>query len=107
MSNIYVETKNNVEVKEKVRTNRITINNPHLGKKTINFRNEKLTLVDDVETGKEKFPNTNRDFDAVITELITVTDPVTQQEVTVSIAGIATIVEAAFIKWWNEDNPED
>ena len=40
----------------------------------------------------------------VATETVTVTDPVTQQQVTVSVAGIGGLVKAAMIKWMIEDN---
>jgi len=41
----------------------------------------------------------------VALEVITFTDPVTKQEITMSVAGMATGIKALMVKWILEDNP--
>lgn len=106
MTDIFLPVDSNAEVKQKVRTNKITISTPYNGSKVMSFRNEKITLVDGNETGRDRAPNTTRNFDEVVAETITITDPVTNEEITISVAGVATAIEEAYVKWWNEDNPE-
>lgn len=107
MPDIFVPVDTSAEVKQKVRTNKITISNPFNGSKSMSFRNEKITLVDNVETGRDRAPNTTRSFDDVAAEMITITDPVTSQEITISVAGVATAIEEAYVAWWYEDNPAE
>lgn len=102
MSDIFLPVEA-TEVKQKVRTNKITISNPYQGNKVISMRNEMITLVDDVERGRKNISNTTRNFADVQTELITITDPVTSQEITISVAAVATAIEETYVKWWNED----
>lgn len=102
MSDIFLPIESS-EVKQKVRTNKITISNPYNGNKVISMRNEMITLVDDIERGRKNISNTTRIFSDVATELITITDPVTSQEITLSVAAVALAIEDAYVKWWNED----
>jgi hypothetical protein len=104
MSDIFIPITGD-ELKKKIRTKKITIHNPYEGEKKMVFRNEERTLIDNVSTGVKNISNTVRSFDNVITETITITDPVTQQEITMSVAGIATAIEDLYVRWWNEDNP--
>ena len=104
MSNIEFDLDAN-NVKTTIRANRVVIQNPADGAPSVAFRNEKVVKVDGVTEGTSKLPSTNRDIANVATETITLTDPVTGQPVTVSAAGLASIIEAFYIKWWQEDNP--
>lgn len=35
----------------------------------------------------------------VVTETFTIFDPITKQNVTISVAGVASVIEEAFVKW--------
>jgi len=89
------------------RANRVIINNPPKGEATVSFRNEKVIYedVEGVETAlaTSKLPSTVRRVTDVVAETVTVTDPVTQQEITVSIAGMDAIIEEFFLRWFQED----
>ena len=39
----------------------------------------------------------------VVTEVITIDDPVTGQSVTISIAGVAEVIGAFYCKWYKDD----
>lgn len=94
-------------LKAVARANRVVIHNPPTGEPTVSFRNEKVVYenVEGVETplATSKLPSTTRRISEVLTEMATITDPVTQQEVTVSIAGMHAIIEEFFMKWFQED----
>lgn len=94
-------------IKAVARANRVVIHNPTKGTPTVSFRNEKVVYenIDGVPTAvaTSRLPSTTRNITNVITETVTVTDPVTQQEVTVSIAGMDAIIEEFFLRWFQED----
>lgn len=103
MSDIFSDPKI-VEYREKIRAYRIQIENPLAGEKRIEYVTEKQPFLDGEPLGEsQSAPWVSRNFSDVITETVTVVDPVTSEEITVSVAGIATLVESAFVKWYNED----
>ena len=55
-----------------------------------------LQLIDDVE-------RYNKRTDQVYTQMVTFVDPVTKQEHTISVGGIAASVKQAIIMWATED----
>ena len=91
------------DVKAVIRANRIIIHNPAGGVPSISFRNEQVVFQDGEPIATTKLPTTGRKLNEVITEMFTIVDPVTAQEVTVSIAGLAELIEQGFIKWFKED----
>lgn len=89
-----------------IRANRVVIHNPPKGEKTVSFRNERVVYEDDKPVATSKLPSTTRNIDSVVTEVATVTDPVTGQEVTVSVAGMSKLIEEFFMRWYISDNPD-
>ena len=49
----------------------------------------------------------NRRIDKVAFEMVTFTDPITQQSVTISIAGLGGALEATVAKWMAEDYADE
>ncbi len=103
MSDIYTEPKL-IERRWKTRAKKIVIVNPP------NETDEQKQIIFDVET--VPYDNNIPSFDQsqqkqplkinlmdVITNTFTVFDPITRQNVTISTAGIASAIEAAFVDW--------
>lgn len=88
----------------KTRAKRIIIDNPIDGDQSVYFEVEEHVLLDDVPTaGYRGAPDLSRVIASVATKTVTVTDPVTGEDVTVSVAGVATAIQALFVDWFNED----
>lgn len=104
MSDIIIPVCTDGEVKYQIWPKRITICNPFNGSKAISFSSERITFVNDEECNTVQDNSINRSFDDVEAETITFTDPVTEQEVTISVAGIVSAMEEAYSNWWAEDN---
>jgi len=94
-------------IKAVARAKRVVIHNPTTGTPSVSFRNEKVVYetVDGVETAiaTSKLPSTSRNIQNVALETATVTDPVTGQEVTISVAGLDVVIEEFFLRWFQED----
>ena len=88
-----------------IRGRKLMINNPKGSEPTVVFRVEEVTTIDDVDVGQKRLPNVTRVVSDVSSETKTVTDPVTTQEVTVSIEGMHLLISEFFNDWWTEDNP--
>lgn len=52
----------------------------------------------------DRFDETHRQLSKVASEMITITDPVTGQPVTISVAGMAAAVKAGVYAWMIEDH---
>ena len=90
---------------EKVRSFRTEIDTPYKGERYIRFHSERLVLdgPDGNQIGVKPQATVSRPFSGVATQLVTFVDPVTQQQVTISVAGLATAITERYIKWYAED----
>ena len=66
------------------------------------------TLIKDEEGNTlqriDRTHETHRILENVATEMITIVDPVTQQTITVSAAGTATLVSGLIMNWMKDDH---
>lgn len=90
----------------KTRAPRIHIENPSGPEKSISFASESVVMIDGVPVATLDAPPVKRAFPAVAAETFTITDPVTGQAVTISVAGIATAIEEAYVRWYNQDRQQ-
>lgn len=83
---------------------------PFLGK-TIDFNcahvlrldGKTVSTVNSDDEGKPLRSNIKRNVADVYTQTQTITDPVTGQSVTLSVAGLALVIETLFAQWYGED----
>ena len=87
----------------KTRARQIYIDNPLGADKRLDFASEGAVLLDDAFAGSESRPSVTRMLSTVATKTVTITDPVTAQSVTISVAGIATAIETCYVDWYTED----
>jgi hypothetical protein len=89
----------------KTRACQIYISNPYAADKRLDFTSEARILLDDANGGVEPQspPAVTRMVSQVAAKTVTITDPVTGQAVTVSVAGIATAIEQCYVDWFNDD----
>ncbi len=90
----------------KTRASQLIITNPAVGDINIRFRGENLLLLDGVPTAPLPCPDVIRNLMGVVTEVKTFTDPVTGQEVTVSVGGLADVIVKCFCDWYREDEAQ-
>ena len=86
------------------RSNEITIKNPANGDVNIRFKGENLLIIDGVPPIPLPCPDVIRNLMGVVTEINTITDPVTGQEVTISVGGMAEVIAKLFCNWYREDD---
>jgi hypothetical protein len=94
-------------MKTAIRTSKIEIDTAVLhGPQWINATLQTLELDADnnVTSTRVRDRKLYRKVDLVATETVTITDPVTQQQVTISVAGIGVAIKAKMIGWMMEDN---
>jgi hypothetical protein len=93
-----------VEKIERTRAPQIYITNPYVGDTgEISFSSERLVLLDGQPVAALPAIPVIRRVNAVVADMFTVTDPVTQQSVTISVAGIAEAIGAAYCRWYAAD----
>ena len=96
-----------------MRTNKITIEtHKHGGAQWIHIDGMEVTLNENddvVDTGERHLIHKQAADDSgtpnipVVTKVVTVTDPVTQQPVTASVAGLRELIRQVAIDWYNEE----
>lgn len=96
----------NVQRQIKTRASQLIITNPAVGDINIRFKGENLLLINGVPTAPLPCPDVIRNLMGVATEIKTFIDPVTQQEVTVSVGGIADVIVKCFCDWYREDEAQ-
>lgn len=72
---------------------------------TASIQKVQLDADDKVTSIVSKDGKMYRRVDKVIFEQIKFTDPVTQQEITMSVAGLGVAIKSAMVAWMLEDNP--
>ena len=95
-------------MKKAIRTGRIEIDTIKLhGPKWIVATISTLELDDQNQVVSERIRDLKlyRKVSNVATETVTITDPVTGQPITVSVAGIGGLIKAIMIQWMQEDFP--
>ena len=95
-------------MKQAIRAGRIEIDTVKIhGPKWIVATLSRLEIDDNGNVISERIRDEKiyRKAENVATELVTVVDPVTQQQVTVSVAGLAGLIKATMINWMQEDFP--
>jgi hypothetical protein len=97
-----------VQKVERIRSPIISISNPfqEVGVHPlaeISFGSEKLQLLDGVVNAALPAPPVIRRVIAVMAETVTVTDPATQQTITISTLGLAESFAAFYCKWYKAD----
>lgn len=94
-------------MKEAIRVGRIEIDTVKIhGPKWIAAVIQTLELNDDNEVLAERVRDKRlyRRADHVAMETVSVKDPVTQQTLTASVAGMAALIKTVMVKWMVEDN---
>lgn len=104
MPEIITEAKT-VVVQEKTRAKTVVINNPLGGTKSIDFLQEVVTLTDSVPTDSRGVLPLTILVDDVISDKVTVNDPIVGGPVEISVAGIAMAIEEFYVKWFNAKKP--
>lgn len=95
-------------MKKALRTGKIEIDTQKINEaqwivatiQSLDLDNDNKILSEDFRDGKIFKKVTD-----VALETVTITDPVTQQEITLSVAGLGTAIKAILIKWILEENP--
>ncbi len=90
----------------KTRANKLVITNPAQGDIHIRFLAEHLLLLDGVSIAPLPCPDVVRNLMGVAAEVKTITDPVTGQPVTISVAGVADVIVKCFCDWYREDEAQ-
>ena len=92
-------------VSRRARTFIVQIKNPNGAPKSIEYPVETILMAGGNDIGHDDAPPpwVNRAFADVQTETISITDPVTSQPVTISVAGLAVAIAERFVKWFLED----
>jgi hypothetical protein len=105
---IYEPIAESIPDKIQTRAWEVRIDNPRDGDPTILFRTEKVIIDANDNTiflkDRQKVPDISRKFSKVATDMITMTDPVSQQTYTISAAGVAKAIAIFFEKYWAENN---
>ncbi len=101
------QTKRLINMKTIIRTGSIEIDAQKVdGIQWVSAKIQKLLINDEgrvlSESGREF--RLHRRIDQVALEMTTVVDPVTGKEVTVSVAGVGTLIKAAMTRWMLEDH---
>jgi len=94
-------------MKEALRTGQIEIDTQKMGDEqwiAATIQNLELNSDGSVASEKMRDGKVYRKVSDVALEMITVTDPVTQQQLTMSVAGMGTAIKTLMIKWILEDN---
>jgi hypothetical protein len=93
--------------KKQVRAWEVRIDNPLNEDPTLLYRTEKVVLDENdkliYREDRRKTKDVSRKFSEVALNSTTFKDPVTQQEVTLSGAGIAEAISIFFAKMWKEE----
>ena len=100
MADIYTDSQL-IERRWKTRAKKIIITNPLDGQQQIVFDVEAVPYDNNIPKLEESQvkPPLKINVMEVATDMFTVFDPVTRQNVTISGAGIAMAIEAAFVEW--------
>lgn len=91
----------------KTRARQIYIDNQFNADKRIDFISEGLIIVDGKPAGTESKPAVTRSIPKVISNTITINDPITGKDTTISVAGMAMAIEEFYVLWYNEDRVID
>lgn len=82
---------------------------PFLGK-SVDFNCSHVLKIDGesagtvtTDGGRQLPTNVRRQIGAVAAEVVSITDPVTSNPVTISVAGVSLVLETLFAKWYQED----
>lgn len=108
MSDIYT-TPELLERRWKTRAKKIVISNPPTendGKKEIIFDVEEVPYDNNIpkfDESKQKSP-LKIDLNSVATEIFTVYDPITGQNINISVLGIAKAIEESYVAWQKRSN---
>lgn len=100
MTDMYTDSQL-IERRWKTRAKKIVITNPVEGQKQIVFDVEAIPYDNNVpklEEAQTKRP-LKINVEEVATNMFTIFDPVTGKNITISAAGIAMAIEAAFVDW--------
>jgi hypothetical protein len=91
---------------KQVRAWEVRIDNPLNGNPTLIYRTEKVVLDANSKLiyrdDRRTVPDISTKFSDVAMDLITIKDPVTQQNVTISGAAVAESIAVFFAKTWNK-----
>lgn len=95
-----------VPVRAKIRAPIVTIMNPYEGPRVIHFQSECIPLdASDKRAGASTGArNIRRVVEETAMETFTITDPIDGQTKVISVACAAMLFEAAFEKWFAEDD---
>lgn len=108
MPDIYT-TPELIERRWKTRAKKIVISNPSTesdGKKEIIFDVEDVPYDNNIpkfDESKQKIP-LKVDLSSVASEIFTVYDPVTGQNINISVLGIANAIEESYVAWQKRSN---
>lgn len=73
---------------------------------TASIQKTELDEDDNIKSISGREDKLYRRIDRVATEMIVATDPVTGQQITVSVAGLGALITTTMVKWMLEDNPK-
>lgn len=87
---------------ERVRAVAVNITTPLIGERVIEFPSERLLLLDGEVIGTKPQGAIVRNFSDVMTQTVSIADPVTGQSITISVAGIAMAIADRYETWYRE-----
>jgi hypothetical protein len=81
------------DIKEQIRVYSFEVNLPYSGKKNMVFRKEKLYLLDNNILTQTQMEPLIKNYGEIATNLVTVFDPITNQNVTISAVALIEAIQ--------------
>lgn len=91
------------QIQEKVRAKSLIITNTLGTDPNLAFVSEKLVILDGKVVASVRAPPVVRNLAGIATRRVTVIDPATLDEVTISAAGVARVIEELYCQLYTED----
>lgn len=102
MPDIIISEKTQTVLK-RMRTPKITITNPENSDRIVSFVNAEATYLDGVYQGEVTVSEFSKPITMVTAmDSIQYINPITQQQETITVAQLASAIEAGYVKWYLE-----
>ena len=102
MSDLIITQQGNAEILKRIRSPKVTINNPESGNKSVTFLNVEAKYLDGEFEGEVVKDRLHKVItNEVMMEDVVFTSPVDGEEKTLKVAEIMIAIQSAYVNWYN------
>ena len=108
MSDLIITQQGTAEILKRIRSPKVTINNPESGNKSVTFLNAEAKYVDGEFEGEVVKDRLHKVItNEVMMEDVVFTSPVDGEEKTLKVAEIMTAIQSAYVNWYNNREEDE